>query len=841
MIGTLVSHYRITAKIGEGGMGAIYKAHDTRLDRTVALKFLSADSMNEAARARFIGEAQSAARVQHPNICPIYEIGQYQEQLFFAMAFLQVDTLEHLIQRHPLPVPMALDIAIQIANGLDAAHNRGVIHRDIKSGNIGVDAQGHVSIFDFGIALREEAERITMNGGAMGTPAYMSPEQAQAITVNRTTDIWSLGVVLYEMLTGELPFQGNSQLAMLQAIVGAEIKPASATRPEVPGPLDAFLFKALSKDPAARWQSGGEAAAELRRIRDVLMGEAATVTKVVPAIAPNVLAPKKPARKWWPAAVVLAALLAAGGYWVWRGRTVLPDEKRIAVLPLDVVGSDETVRTLADGLVETLTSKLSQIEEFQGKLVVVPASEVRNRKITSAEAARRIYDANLVLTGSAQRLGDRIEFTLNLVDAATIRQLASKTFAFDAARALALRDETVNGTVRMLALKLTPAETGSLSSGETSQSAAYTDYLKGTGYMARYDLSGNIDRAIETLTHATRLDPGYALAFAALGTAHWLKAQKTETDKNEVELALAGITEAIRLDPKLAEAHVRLGEIYANTGRAADAIREVRSALKIAPGNAKAYTVLGQAYAKANQFEEAEAAYREAVSRQPADWRGHLLLGLFYYNRGRNEEARAAWEQARKLTPDNEVIYRDLAALDVREGKFQQASEQLAKALRFEPNARTYSTLGVALYYQRRYAEAEAALLSAVALDEGLYSLWGNLGTVYRHLPGKEQKARDAFEKAIGLAQKHLETMNSDTNTRANLAEYWAKLGNKQKALAEIAQIPEASRPAFADRIVLVYELTGDRRQALQIVKGLPPRDSLLTFIRNDPDLEGLR
>jgi tetratricopeptide (TPR) repeat protein len=350
-----------------------------------------------------------------------------------------------------------------------------------------------------------------------------------------------------------------------------------------------------------------------------------------------------------------------------------------------------------------------------------------------------------------------------------------------------------------------------------------------------------VDRAIESLTHATRLDTKYALAFAALGQAHWVKARKTETDKQEVESALANIREAIRLDPRLAEAHIRLGEIYANTGQPQDGIREARSALKISPGSAEAYTVLGQAFAKAGQFAEAENAYREAVKRKPSDWHGHLLLGLFYYNRGRNAEARAAWEEARKLTPDNEVIYRDLAALDVREGKFQQASEQLAKAVKFEPNARTYSTLGVAYYYQKRYAEAEAALKAGVALDPGIYSLWGNLGTVYRHLPGSEQKAREAFEKAIGLAEKQLEAMKTDDNTRANLAEYWAKLGNKDKALAEIAQIPVAARGTYADRIALAYELTGDRRLALETVKAIPAGDSLLTYIRNDPDLEGLR
>jgi eukaryotic-like serine/threonine-protein kinase len=193
------------------------------------------------------------------------------------------------------------------------------------------------------------------------------------------------------------------------------------------------------------------------------------------------------------------------------------------------------------------------------------------------------------------------------------------------------------------------------------------------------------------------------------------------------------------------------------------------------------------------------------------------------------------------LTPDNEVLHRSLAALDMREGKFQLGSEALAKALKFEPTVKTYSALGVAYYYQRRYAEAVKALNAGIALDPGFYSIWGNLGTAYRHIPGSEQKAREAFEKAIALGAKQLEVVKRDDNTRANLAEYWAKLGNRSKALEELGKIPEASRASFADRIVLVYELTGDRQRALATVKSLAEGDPLLTYIRNDPDLEGLR
>ncbi len=846
----MVSHYRITEKLGKGGMGVVYKAQDTRLDRVVALKFLPADSIAEADRQRFIGEAQAAARVHHPNICPIYEISEHEGQLFFAMAFVQGKTVTQLVRDGNMQTDTALDIAIQVASGLEAAHRQGVVHRDIKGANIAVDAEGHAWILDFGIALRQESERITAAGNMVGTPAFMSPEQAQGLKVDRRTDIWSLGVLLFEMLTGQLPFRRKSDYSTIVAIVTEEVPPLSGLRPDLLPGIEQFLRKSLAKNPDERWQSAAEAAVELRRIRETLSIHAvpppgqfhtAETADTEAVTIPPITKPQRP-RRIYILAGLIAMVIAAGYFAVrmfWPGSGTLPDEKRIAVLPLAVMGNDETVRALADGLVETLTSKLTQIEEFQGRLMVVPASEIRSRGIASAEAARRVYGANVAITGSAQRWGDRIQFTLNLVDTATVRQFASKTFDFDAGNPIALRDGAVNGAVRLLSLKLSPASTISMAAGETFTPGAYAEYLKGIGYLARYDLSGNVDRAIESLKDATRLDAKYALAFAALGEAHWRKA-KVESNKRESELALESIREAIRLDPRLVEARVKLGRIYGETGQTREAIEEVLAALKVSPENAEAYRVLGVTYAAAGRFSEAEAAYKEAVKRKPNDWYGNLLLGIFYFDRGRDIDARVAFEAARKLTPDNEVVYRNIANVDMREGKFRQASDMISKTLQFEPSAKTYSTLGIAYYYQRRFQEAADAVNAGITINPGLYRSWGNLGTFYRHLPGNEQRAEQAFRKAIELANKSLEVMNPDYTTRANLAEYLAKLGDGKKAMEEIDLIPAAIRRQFADRIVLAYELTGDRKRAVDTVKSLAPIDPVLTFIKNDPDLESL-
>ena len=850
MIGERVSHYRITEKLGKGGMGVVYKAHDTTLDRIVALKFLPAESLADSDRERFLAEAQAAARVHHPNICPIYEISEHQGQLFFAMAFVDGKTVSQLVKDGPLPFETALEITMQVASGLEAAHRQGVVHRDIKSANIAVDQDGHAWILDFGVALRQDTDRLTAPGGTVGTPAYMSPEQAQGLDVDHRTDIWSLAVVLFEMLTGQLPFHRNSQYSVLHAIVTGDVPPILSLRPGLPHRIEQFLCKAMAKDPAERWQSAAEMAAELRQLRSIMGEGTRTITGYVAYTGPTqtptqATAPPKRThsiRKRMLAATLLLFALAAiyaGFVWLRRPES-LPDEKRIAVLPFSVVGNDAAVQTLADGLVETLTSKLTQIEAFQGKLMVVPASEIRSRNISSTAAARRIYGANLAITGSAQRWSDRIQFTLNLVDTATTRQLASRTFEFDAAKPIALRDGAVNGAVRLLALNLSSETSTSLAAGETFTPGAYAQYLEGVGYLARYDQSGNIDRAIESLTRATHLDSKYALAFAALGQAHWRRA-KLESNAIDAQLALDSIQKAIRLDPRSVDARVKLGEMYSESGRPKEAAEEARNALRIAPENAEAYRILGQVYSAEHQYDQAEAAYREAVRRKPADWYGQFQMGLFYFERDRDADARTAWDAARKLTPDNEIVYRNLANLDMRQGNFKQASDMISKAIQFEPSPRTYSTLAVALYYQLRYGEAAAALKAALDLDPNRYSLWGNLGTVYRHLPGSEALARAAFEKAITLASKTLAVMKTDYNTHANLAEYWAKLGNRRNALAEIDRIEQAERGPFMDRIVLAYELSGERSKAIAAVKSLSPGDTLLTYIKSDPDLESLR
>jgi serine/threonine protein kinase/tetratricopeptide (TPR) repeat protein len=814
--GDTIGRYRITGRIGQGGMGVVYRAEDTRLLRPVALKFLPRDSLDESRKIRFLNEARAAALARHPNICPIHDIEQADGELFIVMALIEGETLARRIARGRLGPAEAADISAQVAAGLACAHDLGIVHRDIKSSNIMVDSSGHASIMDFGLALAPEALRLTGEGASVGTPDYMSPEQAMGNAVDARSDLWSLGVVLFEMLTGRLPFHREHRGALAHAILNDPVP----EMPGVPEELQRIVGRALVKDPAGRWPS---AAAMLRALKGAqtqpAIDDAPTDTIIVP-----VARPRRLPRAAIPPAVLV--LLAAAAFAVHRWRTSspsIPPVPQIAVLPFEAAGAS----AVADGLDAVLTTALAA----QPSVTVVPSSDLRRRSITTVEAARKFYNVNLAIAASAKPSGGRVELTVNLIDAAKDRPIAARTLLYDPKNPIVSRDQAVGQVFGMLNLAPPPA-----SAGETPAGDAYSAYLEGRGLLARYDIPGNIDKAIAAFQRATAQDAKFALAYAGLGEAYWRKA-RASGEKEAATLASQNAGYATQLDPGLAIAHSVLGSVYFEAGRRDDAVREFQRAMQLAPGNAEAPRQLAEIYTTLARFDEAESLYLRSTKARPTDWYGHLLLGVFYINRERYPEAEAELAEARTLTPDNDMVRRALGGAMTLNGRYKEAVEEYERALRIRTTAGTYARLAEPLFYQHRFQEAVSAGEAAIDLDSTDYRYWGNLGVYYRWSAGNEAKAVPALRRAIELGLKVAETRKSDYNVVANLSEYRARLGQAKESLALLDQIPVTARGPLASRLAIVYELTGNHAKAIDMIRSNLKSASSWNTIKDHPDL----
>jgi eukaryotic-like serine/threonine-protein kinase len=837
MIGSTISHYRVDAKLGEGGMGVVYRAEDLRLQRTVALKFLPPHSVEDRHKQRFMEEARNAALLQHPNICPIYEVDEVDGTLFFAMAYLQGKTVWEKLAHGRLTIGESLNIAVQVADGLEEAHRHGIVHRDIKSSNIIVSGQGHAYILDFGLALRDRSKRVTAHGSRVGTPAYMSPEQAQGFAIDERTDIWSLGIVLFEMLTGKLPFARDSEIALVHAIIHADAPTLKSDSVDASPELERVLERCLAKDPTLRWQHARDMATELRRLRNARDADPTRSLILEGGASP----PRSSSRRTVLVAAAAAPLLAAAVAYFGRdrlrlGSPAIPAQSNIAVLPFQVIGGDQNLSAITDGLVEVVTSKLSGID-LPGNALIVPASEIRSRKISSPAEAKRIYGANLVITGTAQSLKQLVTMTIALIDPGRMRQLRGDSFSLDVNDPIALRDRALSSVLSLLQVQLSQAEGEQSARGDSAVPAAYADYLKGAGYLARYDVPGKLDLALANFQSALRQDPNYALAYAGLAGVYKWKA--VPGDKQWAELAIQNAVKAVELEPRLAATHETLGVVYSTFGREDEAIKEFQSALKISPGNGEVYRDLAELLENLGRYTEAEAMYQESLRKRPGDWYGHLLMALFLERRRRYGESESEFQRAIQLTPDNPIAYRTLAGLYRIQGRYPEAVKQLQAALSMEPTASLNSALSVVYFFQHRYPEAEVEIKTAIGREPGRYFFWGNLGMIYRQMPGKIKEMQDALGHALDLGTKYTQTTPKDYNAHVNLAEYYARLGEFKDAAAELDSIPNAVRDRYLVHLALVYELMGDRRKAIQCLLDLPP-GTALSEVQNDPGMQRL-
>jgi serine/threonine-protein kinase len=847
VIGRTVSHYVIRERLGGGGMGVVYRADDTRLGRPVALKFLPAELTDDpVARERFVLEARAASAIDHPHLCTVHEIDETPEGLvFICMAYYPGETLRDRIARGPLPVSDALVIAIQIAEGLQAAHVRGVVHRDVKPANVILTADGAVKIVDFGLATLVGRARLTRTGTTVGTAVYMSPEQAQGHPVDRRTDLWSLGIVLHEMLTGRPPFVSDSDQAVIHSILHATPPPVSSLRADVPPQLDAVVARCLRRDPAARIADAGELGAELRRVRSLITSaNVSTLTGLRP------VRPRPRFAFLAATAVALAALAAAVALApsAWKAvRARLAGDggavaQHIAVLPFTNVGGEPAGQAFCDGLAEDLSGRLSQLERYHGSLWVVPVAELRARRVTSPGEARRIFGVNLAVTGAVRRDPGSVRLIINLVDAEQARQLASRTIDEGMDRLSRLEDGAARTLAGMLDLKLRPEAHDALRTGGTENGEAFDLYLRALGTLEGGAGTPEPAAAVALLDRAVALDPSFALAHATRGQA-CLGLYRATKDPRWVAGAEASCRAALRVEPDLPAAHVTLGQLHTATGRHEEALAAFERARSTEPGNPAALAGLARIYELTGRHADAEAALRTAIALKPAYWPLHSSLARHYWQRGMLAEAEAGYRAVLALTPENHWAVNNLGGLLLAAGRRGEAGELFRRSLELHPTYAAYSNLGTIAFAGGDWPQAARLYGHALALDDRDYQVWGNLGSATHWGGGADERAKEAFDRAVTLADRRLEVNPRDAEVRADVASYQAMLGRAAAARESLRAVEDAARDDawLAFRTGETRELLGDRAEALKWLARALELGHPIVEIETAPTLAALR
>jgi len=662
MLGQKFSHYEILEKLGEGGAGEVFKARDTKLGRIVALKFLSRRATaTQAQKDRFIREARSAAVLDHPNICTVYDIDETDDQLFISMAYIDGRTVKDKVRSAPLSSTEAVHIGVQVAQGLEAAHKRAIVHRDIKSANILVTEDGHAKITDFGLAKVVRSADITTTNLVMGTPAYMSPEQARGDTIDPRADIWSWGVVFYEMLAGDLPFRGDHPAALMHSILHDPPVPLALRSPDVPYSLQKIVERALAKRPADRYPSVAELLYDLRSYQQGV----------------SIDTPSGPLR---------------------RSRS-LPS---IAVMAFADMSPQKDQEYFCDGIADEIINDLTRID---GLRVASRTSAFAFKN--QAEDIRGIgskLGVDAVLEGSVRKAGDRVRITAQLVEVADGYQLWSGQYDRDLQDVFAIQEEIAHRIVEALRIELSETEKQALGRASTTDVEAYEYYLRGRQFFYRSKRKG-IEFALEMFERATEKDPDFALAYAGMSDCY--SYLYMYFDSREENLRRAGETSAraLELGSDLAEAHAAHGLAVSLSKRFDEAEREFEEAIRLNPHLFEAYYFYARTCFTEGKREKATRLYEKACHVSPDDYQAPSLAAFTYKGMGLIDKSKEAYGRslvnAKKkiaLNPDDSRAYylgsHALLELDQRD----EAVSWAERAYALDPDD-PYLIYGIACFY----------------------------------------------------------------------------------------------------------------------------------------------
>ena len=851
------TRYRIEARLGEGGMGAVYKAYDTELGRTVALKLVRPElATNPQTMQRFKQELLLASKISQKNILRIHDLGDVGGVKFITMAYVDGCDLAGLIEKEGcLPIDRALKFTRQLCAALEAAHSEEVVHRDLKPQNVLIDKSDNAYITDFGLAksLESEATVMTRTGQILGTPRYMSPEQVEAVEVDHRADLYSLGLIVYEMLTADIPFRGESAMQLMYQRVTGPPKDPRTVCPDIPDYLAHIILKCLEKDPAKRYQSAREILDDL----DAQNSPAVSPPATVPSGASVQAAPKvgtatisisipKPAGRWGYLAAALALAIGltfaipATRHWVLgapRGGVPGQPKYSLAVLPPKFAG-DESQRYLADGVTETLAAKLAGLRDVY--VTSVGAGDPTMGLKDDAKIAKSLGVGLLVKT-SVTISGDLISIIVAM-DSTGKRSgnLLTREAGGPRSQLLALEDKAFNGLVSALQIAQSKEELARTKE-PTDAVDAYDFYLRGRTLLRGKRTAETMTKALGLFEEAIKRDPRFAQAFtgkadASLAMYNITKENTWTADALQAAQAAEGFNDA------LPEVYYSLLSISAATGNFEEALAYYKHATTLAPNSDEGLRRLAEAYRVAHQPEQAIARLEEATRLNQNSWRNWNQLGRLYNDAGQYDKALNAYTQVTLLAPDLSTGWANMGKIRCSQGKWSDCLAEYQKAIGIEPKALYYSNRGVAYFFLGRYAESAVDFEQAVKMSPKEASYRVNLGDAYRW-SNRRDLAATSYDQAIKLEAQALQVNVNDTDAMAIQAISYAKTGNPAAAL----QLIERARKLDANNVDLMYTetlihaLAGRTKEALTSLGEAVRRNYSLDVINGDPELAELR